>query len=94
MVVPGIKADLEEKQTGTKSCRFMGKPGTTDWNWKSTLQQESEQPEAEIKLERGRTTAKDRRSEEGSSPIHLGTQFTNQFYMPRPPASPEQAAGP
>lgn len=32
--------------------------------------------------------------EEGSSPIHLGTQFTNQFSMPRAPASPDQAAGP
>lgn len=42
VVAPGIKADLEEKQTGTKSCRFMGKPGTPDWNWKSTLEQESE----------------------------------------------------
>lgn len=42
VAAPGIKADLEEKQTRTKSCRFMGKPGTTDWNWKSALEQESE----------------------------------------------------
>lgn len=38
-----------------------------------------EQPEAEIKLGRGRTTAKDRRSEEGTCPIHLGTQFANHI---------------
>lgn len=40
VVAPGVKADLEEKQTRTNSCRIMGKPGTTDWNW--TLEQESE----------------------------------------------------
>lgn len=26
MGAPGIKADLEEKQTGTRSCRFLGQP--------------------------------------------------------------------
>lgn len=74
---PGGKADREEKP-GQRTAGLWERQG----KWAGTGSQhysksQREQPEAEIKLARDRTTAKDRRSEEGFSPIHVGTQSAN-----------------
>lgn len=77
-----------KKQARTE-LQVLWKARDNRMKWKSTLESESrEQPEAEIALGRGRTTAKDRRPEKGSNPAHPGTQFTSQSHMPRLPAHP------